>query len=90
MLPLSYLTNLTFFSPQKSSAELLTAYQYLRLLRQNLERARIILELVRKREKLKLERLRAFALAFELEHLPVMADLRYLLNYLREYVASIE
>jgi len=45
----------------------------------------LILELVRKREKLKRQSVQAMTEVYELEYLPLMADLRVVLNFFKEY-----
>ncbi|XP_055931910.1 peregrin-like [Argiope bruennichi] len=68
----------------KECASLGEQLQYWQKLRQDLERARLLVELIRKREKLKREYTRAHQLVTEMEIQPLIVKLRSVIEQLRE------
>lgn len=68
----------------KDGASLGEQLQYWQKLRQDLERARLLVELIRKREKLKREYIRAHQLATEMEIQPLIVKLRSVVEQLLE------
>lgn len=68
----------------KEGASLGEQLQYWQKLRQDLERARLLVELIRKREKLKREYIRAHQLATEMQIQPLIVKLRGVVEQLHE------
>jgi hypothetical protein len=66
-----------------STRELVSTYRQLRMMRTHVERIRLVLEVTRKRERLKRELTRLNIEEFELQSLPEMANMRYLLDFFR-------
>eukprot|EP01122_Echinamoeba_exundans_P009377 TRINITY_DN3305_c0_g2_i1.p1 TRINITY_DN3305_c0_g2~~TRINITY_DN3305_c0_g2_i1.p1 ORF type:complete len:1258 (-),score=304.88 TRINITY_DN3305_c0_g2_i1:41-3814(-) len=66
-----------------STRELVSTYRQLRMMRTHVERIRLVLEVTRKRERLKRELMRLNVEEFELLNLPEMANMRYLLDFFR-------
>lgn len=67
-----------------STRELVSTYRQLRMMRTHVERIRLVLEVTRKRERLKRELVRTSVTHYEAENLPEMANMRYLLEFFRE------
>ncbi|XP_042897028.1 peregrin [Parasteatoda tepidariorum] len=68
----------------KDAASLGEQLQYWQKLRQDLERARLLVELIRKREKLKREYIRAHQLATEMQIQPLIVKFRQVVDQLKE------
>lgn len=68
----------------KEGASLGDQLQYWQKLRQDLERARLLVELIRKREKLKREYIRAHQLATEMQLQPLIIKLKEIIQQLLE------
>jgi hypothetical protein len=57
--------------------------------RKHLERLRLILELLRRRERLRRELFKTTIKAFENNFMPTVADMRFILDIMKEYVSGI-
>ena len=76
--------NKEYTKDDQESKQLREQLQYWQRLRQDLERARLLVELIRKREKLKREQLRLHQMALEMQLTPFVFLLRHILDSLEE------